>query len=103
MEDIINRLIEVDKQARTMLEQAEAYRKQLDGSREKALEEYRANLLERAERRLQMVQEQEAKASEEAKQTSAQSYEALLVRLDETYRHNHVQWEETIFQRCIGR
>lgn len=103
MDDIINRLIDIDRQATQIVKKAEehlqASRQGISQERQAVQETYDAQ----AQRRLEKIRAQEQRLVMENEKAIAQTYEVKRQKLRQAYESGHTQWETQIFNRCIGR
>ncbi|MFQ9873238.1 MAG: hypothetical protein ACLRVT_09705 [Oscillospiraceae bacterium] len=103
VDDIINRLIDIDRQATQIVKKAEehlqASRQGITKERQAVQETYDAQ----AQRRLEKIRAQEQRLVKENEKAIAQTYQAKREKLQKAYESGHIQWETQIFNRCIGR
>lgn len=103
MDMILGQLVELDARARAIVEEAEEYLESTIANMDREVAEYREAYTERATHRIGVVRDQEGAASQRATQDITQRYAQLMKNLEETYEEHHAQWEEQLFNNCIGR
>lgn len=103
MDMILGQLVDLDCKARAIVEEAEEYLETTIANMERDVAQYREAYTERATHRIGVVRDQEGAASERATQDITQRYTQLMKNLDQTYEERHAQWEEELFNKCIGR
>ena len=102
MNEIIKNLIEIDKQARNMVEDAENYRADVLAKLDQEVAEFKEAYVQRAEQRIGLVREEETRVSGRAEMTAREQVNTMEEDLKKVYETNHTQWEESIYKRCIG-
>lgn len=102
MNETINRLIEIDKKARTIVEDAESYRDSVVANLDKDVAQFRREYIEKAEKRIGIVREEESKVSGKAMENAKASLERKLGDLNKLWQERHEQWEDELYNRCIG-
>lgn len=103
MNDLINRLIGLDKEARTMVEDSENYRDSVLSNLEQEIEQFKKAYVEKAERRIGLVRDEENKVSGQAVQDAAARIQSLMESLNTSWQQHHKEWEDSLYERCIGR
>lgn len=103
MDATLNRLINIDKEARSMVEEAERYKNDALNNLGRDIEKIKADYTAEAERRIQNILDTEGNYSHEADDEMVARYESLTRMLEETYARKHDQLVEQLFNRCIGR
>ncbi len=103
MDMILGQLVDVDRKARAVVEEAEEYLETTMANMEREVEAYKESYTERAVHRIGIVRDQEGAVSQKATQDIAARYAQLMENLEQTYEERHVQWEEELFNKCIGR
>ena len=87
-DSILTRLVELDRKACAMVEEAQ-----------ETLDDTLAN----TERDMERFREEEGRSSQAELASISQRYQALMEGLEKTYQERHAQWEEEIYQRCIQK
>lgn len=103
MDNILEKLVEADKQAQSIVEEAEEYLETTMANIERDVKEYQESYTERAQRRIGIIRDEEGKASQVAAEDILKRYDQLMEGLEETYQAHHAQWEDELFNKCIGR
>ena len=103
MDAVINQLIDLDKQARKMVEEATRYLNDTLGAIPTDVNQFKKTYAEEAQHRIQLIQEDEDKLTQENQQALAQQFGELRDRMDQQYSQHHQEWEDALFARCLGR
>lgn len=102
MEDMIARIVEMDKKARDITEEAQKnkldYENQVIAKREGMKNEY----LGRAKKRISINEESARKKAERSIRQMEERNNAVIRRMDSTYAQNRDQWINEIVTRTIG-
>lgn len=102
MEDMISKIVEMDKKARDLTAEAQKskidYEQQIIRTKEKIKNEYIERAVERVKINQQTAQK---KADEELKLIQAKNA-AIIKNLDKTYSENGDKWVDEIVSRVIG-
>lgn len=101
--NILVRLVDADKKACALVDNAEEELDLTVANMEREIEEYKISYGEKAQKRIGIVRDTENKASEEASGGIAQRYVTLMQTLEVVYNDKHSVWEEELFDRCVGR
>lgn len=102
MQDIIKKIIEIDKTAQKMTSDALALKEEAQLSIEQDKKELREKYIQRAKRRIDVTAQTEEKFLEEALDEIKQRYDGVAAKLNESFELNHKRWAEEIYQRVIG-
>ena len=102
-DNILARLVELDRKACTMVDDAQEELDDTLSNTERDMERFRQTYTEKAVQRIGVVRDQEGKASQAELEDIARRYQSLMEGLEKTYQERHTQWEEEIFQRCIQK
>ncbi len=103
MNEQINRLIELDKNARNMVEEADRYLNSTMNNLAKDIGELKDNYAQRARNRIQKVQEQEQAFSAKTTAEMKERYGRMEQQLEQYYQSHREELIQQIFDRCIGR
>lgn len=102
MKEFAARLLELDRQAQSLLEEAAADREQLKADavrqQEAILREYETH----AREHIETLRQAETSAAQEECAAIRSRYDLLAQELEQTYREQHKDWENELFLRCIG-
>ncbi|GHU79727.1 hypothetical protein FACS1894191_3190 [Clostridia bacterium] len=103
MNTVVNKLLEIDRQARQTLDDArQYYEKTLEETgreRERLLGKYAA----RAENHLADVTASETAIVEDAVARISAGRDGKISAVETNYLQNHTRWEQEIFDRCVKR
>lgn len=102
MENVINNLIEIDKKARKIINEAEVKSKEIIDSIGLSKKEFEVKYDDKAESRLKKVREEEAKKLKNSCLEIKDRYEVLYRKLEKAYFENHEKIESEIFNRVIN-
>ena len=102
-DSILTRLVELDRKACAMVEDAQETLEDTLANTERDMERFREEYTEKAIQRIGVVRDEEGRASQAELENISQRYHALMEGLEKTYEERHAQWEEEIFQRCIEK
>ncbi len=102
MKDMIARILDMDKKARGLTDEAQQskidYEKEIIRTKEKIKNDYLARAKERIRINRQSAQK---KADEELRRIEAKNA-ALITELDKKSSENHDKWVDAIFQRVVS-
>lgn len=102
MQDIIKKIIEIDKTAQKMTNDALALKSQAETSIEQDKKDLREKYIQRARRRIDVTAKTEEKFLEEALDEIKKRYNGVSAKLNENFDLNHKRWAEEIYERVIG-
>ena len=102
MEDMINRVIEVDEMERQLTATADDQRRRAEADVEKKRIEIRGEYLEHAQRRIELAREMEQKNADETLAEQVARHKAQLEQLEKYYAENKGGWVDTIVSRVIA-
>ena len=102
-DNILARLVELDRKACAMVEDAQEALDDTLANTERDMERFRQTYTEKAVQRIGVVRDEEGRASQAELENISQRYHALMEGLEKTYEEHHAQWEEEIFQRCVQK
>ena len=103
MNTVVSKLLEVDRQARQLLDEARQYYdktiEEIETEKEKLLADY----AEKAALHIADVQGAESAQADDSAARIAQEAGAKIQALEEIWSQSHKQWEDTMFERCVRR
>ena len=103
MNEEINKLIALDKKARSMVEEADRYYNSTMNNLAKDIGELKDNYALRARNRIQKIREQEQALSAQTLDELKAKYDQMTKRLEQHYQEHQEELIQQIFDRCIGR
>ena len=103
MNNILEQLVEADKRACELVDNAEEELELTVANIDREIEQFKKSYAERAEQRIGIVRDTESKASQAAAGDISNRYESLMQNLETVYTDKHTLWEDELFQRCVGR
>lgn len=100
-QDVIRQLIEMDKHARSVVEEAKVKRRES----ERTLDDEKAGLereiTQRAQTRIEKIKAQTVEEALRRKQKIEAEGESAMRKLAQNYESNHAAWEDALFARCV--
>lgn len=102
MQEVINKIIEIDHKAQKMTEDALSMKAQSKASIEKEIEDLHRKYIQRANRRIKVTTDTEQKFLDEALDEIKAKFDSKKAALQEKYDSNHVRWAGEIYKRVIG-
>lgn len=102
MENIVNKIIEIDTQADQRLNDAETAGMELVEKSEKEASELKENLRKRAENRIEKIKEFHRLETEDALAKISEESSLKMKALDESFDEIHVSIEDSIFRAIVG-
>jgi hypothetical protein len=102
MQDIIQKIIEVDKAAQKMTDEALALKAETEASIESDKKALRERYIERARRRIAITNETEDKFLAEALDDISKKYADISTKLESVYSSEHVRWVDELYDKVIG-
>lgn len=103
MEQIINKIIEVEKRAQEIMDEARKMKENLPSSIVKDTKELNENYMLRAMKRLEIVKENEQKFLEETEAELNAKKTADLEKLQQNFDANCDKWALSLYNRILGR
>lgn len=102
MQDIIKKIIEIDRMAQKMTDDALALKAEAEASVEEDKKKLREKYIERARRRIQITVETENGFLKETLEDISKKYDAMSVKLGGLYETGKDKWVDEIYNRVIG-
>ncbi len=100
--NIIRQLLEMDKKARTMVEDAEQEKRKAEAALVAEKARVEADILAKAKNRISRLKNQSAdETDKEARQIEDEGRQ-MMQRLEADFAEHHAQWEDELFARCIA-
>ncbi len=101
MDEIIKSLVDTDKEARQLVEEAESYLASTISGMDREVGAFKETYAKKAADRIGLIRQQESVESAAAVEDIGSRFAMLLNNLNTQYEKNHDQWEEELFNRCI--
>ena len=102
MDSEVTRLLDADKRARDILDDAREYYSRtlqdIEAEKKKLARTYER----RMEQRLSEIDSSERTAVHAAAADAKKKYARLTQEMDSAYEQNHIRWEDTLFKSCAG-
>lgn len=102
MQEIINKIIEIDHKAQKMTDDALSMKTKTQAEIENDIKDLHERYMQRAQRRINVTADTEQKFLDEALDEIKKKYDGKKAILNESYNGNHVQWASEIYKRVIG-
>lgn len=102
MQDIIQKIIEIDHMAQKMTEEALALKGEAETSIEGDKKALREQYIEKAHKRIAVNSQTEEKFLDQALSEIKSRYEAISEQLESVYEKNHSSWVNDLYSRVIG-
>lgn len=98
----VNKLLDVDKQARLIIDEAQQYYDRtlsdIEAEKQKLMAEYE----KKAKAHYDKIEAAERESSAIATKEIEEKYARLTAEMDEAFEKGHASWEDGLFVRCIG-
>lgn len=102
MDTVVNKLLDVDREARQMLDEAKQYAERTAKEVEEEKAKIRAEYTEKADRHVRDLEAEQAGEVEEVQQQEEERMERLLAAMETHYRENRASWVEALCRQCQG-
>ncbi len=102
MDNIINSLIEIDKKARSIVEEAENKSQDIINSISFSQKGFEIKYDNKAKLRLKKVKDEEAEKIKNNSRLIKDKYEVLIDKLERSYFQHHEEIENEIFNRVLN-
>lgn len=100
---VVNKLLDVDKQARLILDEAQQYYDRtlvdIEAEKQKITTDYE----NKAKAHYDKIEAAEHAAIVDAEKETGEKYARLTAEMDEIFEKGHVGWENELFARCVGQ
>ncbi len=102
MENMIQKILEIDTKAREMTAKSEAVRTEAKSSLNHKKEEMRRQFTEKMQARIAEFEKSERKAAEEQIEKNSEQSKAVMEQLNRTYEDKAEEWVDMLFKRSIS-
>ena len=102
MENIINKIIDIDRMAEKRLSDAETESQNLIAKSEREAADLKENLRSAAEKRISEVRDFHKNETEAELNRIRSECDAKIKELDEAYENKHLSIEESIYRTIVG-
>lgn len=102
MQDMIANIVEADKRARKMIEEAERLRDDSDGKISDRCREIKKKHTNSADKRIEVLRVQEEKASADKLNILLEKSDKIVINLEKSYNENCDKWVEKIVSSITG-
>jgi Sec-independent protein translocase protein TatA len=103
MQELIQKIIEVDREAQSITDKVKSAQKEIDKSIFDQRQKMRDDYIKRAKNRIDKIDEQEKKSADEVILATKDKFNDIIEKLDAEYANNHNRWAEEIFHNVTGR
>ncbi|MDR2931492.1 MAG: hypothetical protein LBV27_00115 [Oscillospiraceae bacterium] len=103
MNTVVSRLLDVDRQARQILDEAKQYYERTHEEISRERERIREQYTERAEMHIADVRGSETAAVDDAVTKANQESAEKIKRMEDIYDSEHEKWEQYLFEQCVKR
>lgn len=102
MQDIIQKIIEIDHMAQKLTDEALALKSEAEASIESDKKALRDNYIEKARNRMKLTAETEQNFLKEALEDINKKYAAVSQKLERVYESEHDRWVSELYNKVIG-
>lgn len=102
MQEIIKQIIEIDKKAQDMTDEAISMKQKAEHEIKNEIDTLREKYMQRAQRRIQVTSDTEQRFLDETLQSIKSKYDNKKSVLNDDYEKNHTIWAGEIYKRVIG-
>ena len=102
MDEIINKILDIDRQAEERLLQAEKDKTKILNEAKLQEMEIKENCILRADDRIEKVELSEKQSADEQIEKITSEMKAKMADLDKLFNDNKEKWENEIFHRIVG-
>ena len=103
MEDMISKIVDMDKKARDITDEAQKSKIDYENRIILAREKIKTDFLERAKKRVEINEQTARKKSDEKLRLIEEKNNAILADLDKVYSENCDKWVDEIVARVVGQ
>lgn len=100
--NIIRQLLDMDKKARILVENAEEERQKAESDLADEKARVEAEILTKAQNRIVKLKNQTADETSKEANSIEEEGRQMMQRLEANYAEHHVQWEDELFKRCVS-
>ena len=101
--DLVNRIISAEHSASALAQEAREKQASLDADLERECAQLRQRYLERAQRRISIVEETEARLAAESMAAVDARLSHAMEALEGAYRAHQQEWVDVLFARVVGQ
>ena len=102
MDDIIERIIDIEMKAQSVVKEAQERRLELDGIIDKEIENIKDDMEKQAAQKCDAVSKAEQKAAEKKISEIKDKSRSISEKLENTYAENREQWISSIVENVIN-
>jgi vacuolar-type H+-ATPase subunit H len=103
MEEIIKKIIEIEREAQNLVTQALAQNEKIHANAQDELKSMEANIMEMSEHKIEQLKAGNRKEADDKLARIREHTAERLQQMDKLAAENQEVWEDQIFNRVIGR
>ncbi|MDL2233352.1 hypothetical protein LJC63_07205 [Ruminococcaceae bacterium OttesenSCG-928-L11] len=103
MNTVVNKLLDVDRRARQLLDDAKQYYDKTIEELDKEKEQIREKYAEKAAQHVADVRQTESAHVEDSVNRLGADTAEKISRLEQVYEESHQKWEDELFRRCVEK
>ena len=101
MDDIINNLIQLDKKARDIVEEAQGKSQDIINSIKDEKKDFEVRYTAKTKKRLETIRKEESQILKDSCRVIKDRYEVMMEKLEKAYAQNHKYLKQEIFNKVI--
>lgn len=102
MKDLIQRIVDIDREAQKLTEEAQQEQRNSTQDIEKQREQIRSKYMQEARARIAQEEPAQRAQAEEAWKKTKAHYDAVRERMEAQYRENGGRWVQQLVDRVLG-
>lgn len=100
--DLVSKIVAAEHSAQDIAREAREKQESLDADLKRDVEQLREDCMDRAKRRLTLVEETEQSAAKESLAAWDKKLEHAMAEVESSYAKNKSAWVDTLFHKVIG-
>lgn len=100
---IVNKLLDVDKEARLILDEAQQYYDKTIEEIDKEKQAMQVAYIAKGDAHIEQLRSAEQQNTEDSIAGIQKKYAVLTQQIEDSYNQNHLSWETALFEKCVGR
>ncbi len=100
--DMVRQIVAAEHNAKTLAEEGRRQQEQLQAGLEGEIDRLRADYMERARRRVELVEQTERAGAEETIARLDEKQRQAMKRVETVYEQNREAWADTLFSLIVG-
>lgn len=102
MENIINKIINIEEQAQAIMRDAQKLKKGLDSDINEKVDEMKTDIETRVNTKYKTIQKTESEYADKKIEEIKKQYAGAADKLDEIYREKESEWVDSIYKAALG-